>query len=208
VFQIRAGRNRQINQRSRLARFCSSRARRGPQAAAIAIRPAKGTKTGSRQFVYKACMADHGQVERQRLNCKGLARTTQAASAPASWPINTKLVEPTVAKVKTAILQHALSIALVGIHALGGAPGLPAATMPAGEPSTRSVQYCVPQDDDPNFYRFYCRRDAAKPYRSEAEEHAKNSNCSSVRVHYVKTESRPRWDSDKQTSSRQHDPRD
>ena len=87
--------------------------RRGPQAAAIAIRPAKilmigislgalltmpnsvqvanaqnantareqalrecsfmerrdthdpqeGTKTGSRQFVYKACMADHGQVE-------------------------------------------------------------------------------------------------------------------------------------------------
>ena len=29
-----------------------------------------------------------------------------------------KLVEPTVAKVKTAILQHALSIALVGIHAL------------------------------------------------------------------------------------------
>jgi hypothetical protein len=87
--------------------------RRGPQAAAIAIRPAKilavgislgalltmstsvqaanaqnantareqalrecnlmersdthdpyeGTKTGSRQFVYKACMADHGQLE-------------------------------------------------------------------------------------------------------------------------------------------------
>jgi hypothetical protein len=63
VFQIRAGRNGQINQRSRLARFCSSRARRGPQAAAIATRPAKGTKTGSRQFVYKACMADHGQVE-------------------------------------------------------------------------------------------------------------------------------------------------
>ena len=97
------------------------------------------------------------------MNCKGLARTTQAASAPASWPINTKLVEPTVAKVKTAILQHALSIALVGIHALGGAPGLPAATTLAGEPSTRSVQYCVPQDNDPNFYRVYCRRDAAKP---------------------------------------------
>ena len=113
-----------------------------------------------------------------------------------------------MANVKTAILQHALSIALVGIHALGGVPGLPVATTPAGEPSTRSVQYCVPQDDDPNSYRFCCRRDAAKPYRSEAEEHAKNSNCSSVRVHYVKTESRPRWDSDKQTSSRQHDPRD
>ena len=75
--------------------------------------------------------------------------------------------EPTVAKVKTAILQHALSIALVGIHTLGGVPGLPVATRPAGEPPTRSVQYCVPQDDDPNFYRFYCRRDAAKPYRSE-----------------------------------------
>ena len=108
------------------------------------------------------------------MNCKGLARTTQAASAPASWPINTKLVEPTVAKMKPAILQHALSIALVGIHALGGAPGLPEATMPAGEPSTRSVQYCVPQDDDPNSYRVYCRRDAAKPYRSEAGEHAKD----------------------------------
>jgi hypothetical protein len=25
--------------------------------------PYEGTKTGSRQFVYKACMADHGQVE-------------------------------------------------------------------------------------------------------------------------------------------------
>ena len=25
--------------------------------------PQEGTKTGSRQFVYKACMADHGQVE-------------------------------------------------------------------------------------------------------------------------------------------------
>jgi hypothetical protein len=113
-----------------------------------------------------------------------------------------------VANVKTAILQHALSIALVGIHALGGVSGLPVATTPAGEPSTRSVQYCVPQDDDPNFYRVCCRRDAAKPYRSEAEEHAKNSNCSSVRVHYVKTESRPRWDSNKQTGIRQHDPRD
>jgi hypothetical protein len=104
------------------------------------------------------------------LNCKGLAN---AASASAYWSINTKLVEPTVAKVKTAILQHALSIALVGTHALGGVPGLPAATTPAGEPSTRSVQYCVPQDDDPNFYRFYCRRDAAEPYRFEAEERAK-----------------------------------
>jgi hypothetical protein len=31
---------------------------------------------------------------------------------------HTKLIEPTVAKVKTAILQHALSIALVDIHAL------------------------------------------------------------------------------------------
>ena len=80
------------------------------------------------------------------MNCKELA---EAASAPTYWSINTKLVEPTVAKVKTAILQHALSIALVGIHALGGVPGLPAATTPAGEPSTRSVQYCVPQDDDP-----------------------------------------------------------
>jgi hypothetical protein len=80
-----------------------------------------------------------------------------------------------VAKVKTAILQHALSIALVGIHALGGMPGLPVATTPAGEPSTRSVQYCVPQDDDPNPYRLYCGRDAAKPYRSEAGEHAKDT---------------------------------
>jgi hypothetical protein len=25
--------------------------------------PQEGTKTGSRQFVYKGCMADHGQVE-------------------------------------------------------------------------------------------------------------------------------------------------
>ena len=25
--------------------------------------PLEGTKTGSRHFVYKACMADHGQVE-------------------------------------------------------------------------------------------------------------------------------------------------
>jgi hypothetical protein len=108
------------------------------------------------------------------LNRKELARATQAASAPTYRSINTKLVEPTVAKVKTAILQHALSIALVGIHALGGVPGLPVATTPAGEPSTRSVQYCMPPDDDPNFYRFYCRRDAAKPYRSEAGERAKD----------------------------------
>jgi hypothetical protein len=79
-----------------------------------------------------------------------------------------------VAKVKPAILQHALSIALVGIHALGGVPGLPVATTPAREPSTRSVQYCVPQDDDLNSYRFYCRRDAAKPYRPETGEHAKD----------------------------------
>ena len=114
------------------------------------------------------------------MNCKGLARATQADSAPASWPINTKLVEPTVAKVKTAILQHALSIALVGTHALGGVPGLPVATTPAGEPSTRLVQYCVPQDDDPNSYRFYCRRDAAKPYRSEAEAHAKDIPTSTI----------------------------
>ena len=105
---------------------------------------------------------------------QGARPATQAASAPAYWPINTKLVEPTVAKVKTAILRHALSIALVGTHALGGVPGLPVATTPAGELSTRSVQYCVPQDDDPTFYRLYCRRDAAKPYRSEAQEHAKD----------------------------------
>jgi hypothetical protein len=79
-----------------------------------------------------------------------------------------------VAKVKTAILQYALTIALVGMRALGGMPGLPVATTPAGEPSTRSVQYCVPQDDDPNPYRLYCRRDAAKPYRSETGQHAKD----------------------------------
>ena len=109
-----------------------------------------------------------------------LQRVAEPASAPAYWSINTKLVEPTVAKVKTAILQHALSIALVGIHALGGVPGLPVATTPAGEPSTRSVQYCVPQDDDPNSYRFYCRRDAAEPYRFEAEEHAKDMPTSTI----------------------------
>jgi hypothetical protein len=109
-----------------------------------------------------------------RLNCKGLAQAAQAESASAYWSINTKLVEPTVAKVSTAILQHALSIALVGIHPLAGVPGLPVATMPAVEPSTRLVQYCVPQDDDPNPYRLYCRRDAAKPYRSETGEHAKD----------------------------------
>jgi hypothetical protein len=114
------------------------------------------------------------------LNCKGLARATQAASAPAYWSINTKLVEPTVARVKTAILQHASSIALVGIHALGGVLGLPAATTPAGEPSTRSVQYCVPHDDDPNFFRLYCRRDAAKPYRSEAGEHTKDMPTTTI----------------------------
>ena len=111
------------------------------------------------------------------MNSNGL---TEAASAPAYWSTNTNLVEPTVAKVKTARLQHALSIALVGIHTLGGVPGLPVATRPAGEPSTRSVQYCVPQDDDPNFYRFYCRRDAAKPYRSEAEAHAKDIPTSTI----------------------------
>jgi hypothetical protein len=76
--------------------------------------------------------------------------------------------------MKSAILQCTLSIALVGIHALGGMPGLPVATTPADEPSTRSVQYCVPQDDDPNPYRLYCRRDTGKPYRSEAGEHAKD----------------------------------
>jgi hypothetical protein len=107
----------------------------------------------------------------------------EAASAPAYWSINTKLVEPTVAKVKTAILRHALSIALVGVHALGGVPGLPVATTPAGKPSTRSVQYCVPQDDDPNSYRFYCRRDAAKPYRSEAGEHAKDMPTITIANH-------------------------
>ena len=108
------------------------------------------------------------------MNCKGLARATQAASAPTYWSINTKLDEPTVAKVKTVILQHALSIALVGMHALAAVPGLPVATTPADEPSTRLVQYCVPQDDDPNPYRLYCGRDTAKPYRSEAGEHAKD----------------------------------
>ena len=111
------------------------------------------------------------------MNCKGLA---EPASAPAYWSINTKLIEPTVAKVKTAILQHALSIALVGIHALGGVPRLLVATTPAGEPSTRSVQYCVPQDDDSNISRFYCRRNAANPNRSEAGEHAKDIPTSAV----------------------------
>ena len=76
--------------------------------------------------------------------------------------------------MKSAILRCTLSIALVGIHALGGMPGVPVATTPADERSTRSVQYCVPQDDDPNPYRLYCRRDTAKPYRSEAGEHAKD----------------------------------
>jgi hypothetical protein len=85
-----------------------------------------------------------------------------------------------VAKVKAAILQHALTIALVGTHALAGVPGLPVTTTPAGEPSTRLVQYCVPQDDDPNFFRFYCRRDAAKPYRSEAQEQAKDIPTSTI----------------------------
>ena len=91
-----------------------------------------------------------------------------------------ELVEPAVAKVKTAILQHALSIALVGTHALGGVPGLPVATTPAGEPSTRSVQYCVPPDDNPNSHRFYCGRNAAKPYRSEAEAHTKDIPTSTI----------------------------
>ena len=91
-----------------------------------------------------------------------------------------ELVEPTVAKVKTAILQRALSIALVGIHALGGVPGLPVATTPAGEPSTRSVQYCVPQDDDSNISRFYCRRNAANTNQSEAGAHAKDIPTSAV----------------------------
>ena len=96
-----------------------------------------------------------------------LQRVSRAGFSAGPLVDKHELVEPTVAKVKTAILQHALSIALVGIHTLGGVPGLPVATRPAGKPPTRSVQYCVPQDDDPNFYRFYCRRDAAKPYRSE-----------------------------------------
>jgi hypothetical protein len=93
---------------------------------------------------------------------------------------HTKLVEPTAAKMKTAILRHTVSIALVVMYAPEGLPGLPVATTPAGEASTRSVQYCVPQDDDPNFYRFYCRRDAAKPHRSEAEEHAKDTPTSTI----------------------------
>ena len=109
-----------------------------------------------------------------------LQGVSPGSAAPAYWSINTQLAEPTVAKVKTAILQHALSIALVGIHALGGVPGLPVATTPAGEPSTRSVQYCVPQDDDPNSHRFYCGRNAAKPYRSEAEAHAKDIPTSTI----------------------------
>ena len=103
-----------------------------------------------------------------------LQRANRGGFSAGYWSTNTKLVEPTVAKVKTAIVQYALSMALVDIHALAGMPGLPVATTPAGEPSTRSVQYCVPQDDDPNSYRFYCRRNAAKPYRSEAEAHAKD----------------------------------
>jgi hypothetical protein len=76
--------------------------------------------------------------------------------------------------VKIAMLQHALSIAVVGIHALGGVPGLSVATTPAGEPSIRFVQYCVPRDHDLNFGRLYCRGDTAKPYPSEAEERAKD----------------------------------
>ena len=80
----------------------------------------------------------------------------------------------------TALELQGVAYALVGIHALAAVPGLPVATPPAGEPSTRSVQYCVPQDDDPDSYRFYCRRDAAKPYRSEAEAHAKDMPTSTI----------------------------
>ena len=98
-------------------------------------------------------------------------------------PGNPGSVSAGLAKVETAILQHALSIALVGIHELAAVPGLPVATTPAREPSTRSVQYCVPQDDDPDFYRIYCRRDAAKPYRSEAGEHAKDMPTITIANH-------------------------
>ena len=43
--------------REQALRECSLMEKRDPHD------PYEGTKTGSRQFVYKACMADHGQAE-------------------------------------------------------------------------------------------------------------------------------------------------
>ena len=43
--------------REQVLRECNLMEKRDPHD------PYEGTKTGSRQFVYKACMADHGQVE-------------------------------------------------------------------------------------------------------------------------------------------------
>jgi hypothetical protein len=43
--------------REQVIRECNLMEKRDPHD------PYEGTKTGSRQFVYKACMADHGQAE-------------------------------------------------------------------------------------------------------------------------------------------------
>ena len=43
--------------REQVIRECNLMEKRDPHD------PYEGTKTGSRQFVYKACMTDHGQVE-------------------------------------------------------------------------------------------------------------------------------------------------
>ena len=73
------------------------------------------------------------------------------------------------------MLEHTSRLGLVGLLALGASDHGPGSVGPKVELLSQVAQYCVPPDDDPNSYRLYCRSDAAKPYRSQAGEPAKDS---------------------------------
>jgi hypothetical protein len=72
------------------------------------------------------------------------------------------------------MLEYTSRLGLVALLALGASDHGSGSVVPKVELLSQVAQYCVPPDDDPNSYRRYCRRDAAKPYRSEAGEPAKN----------------------------------
>jgi hypothetical protein len=72
------------------------------------------------------------------------------------------------------MLEYTSRLGLVALLALGASDHGPGSVGPKVELLSQVAQYCVPQNDDPNSHRLYCRRDAAWPHRSEAGEHAKD----------------------------------
>ena len=56
-------------------------------------------------------------------------------------------------------LPYASTLALAGMLALGDTDGGPRPAQPRIESLSRVTQYCVPPEDDPSPYRFYCRMD-------------------------------------------------